>query len=130
MNIAYIKGDMIDYMDSPVPYIIGMSDTVWEEVGQKKWESMALEENDNIVLFRIDLETPALIFKSEQANELSKGMTTLTLMVMKTLNEVASRTVSSMYPSHEKLSDRETKIFVKQAISNYLILLLQDVKSF
>ena len=65
MNIAYIKGDMIDYMDSPVPYIIGMSDTVWEEVGQKKWESMALEENDNIVLFRIDLETPALIFKSE-----------------------------------------------------------------
>ena len=57
-------------------------------------------------------------------------MTTLTLMVMKTLNEVASRTVSSMYPSHEKLSDRETKIFVKQAISNYLILLLQDVKSF
>lgn len=65
MNIAYIKGDMIDYMDSPVPYIIGMSDTVWEEVGQKKWESMALEENENIVLFRIDLETPALIFKSE-----------------------------------------------------------------
>ena len=130
MNIAYIKGDMIDYMDSPVPYIIGMSDTVWEEVGQKKWESMALEENDNIVLFRIDLETPALIFKSEQANELSKGMTALTQMVMRTLNEVASRTVSSMYPSHEKLSDRETKIFVKQAISNYLILLLQDVKSF
>lgn len=130
MNIAYIKGDMIDYMDSPVPYIIGMSDTVWEEVGQKKWESMALEENENIVLFRIDLETPALIFKSEQANELSKGMTALTQMVMRTLNEVASRTVSSMYPSHEKLSDRETKIFVKQAISNYLILLLQDVKSF
>lgn len=36
MNIAYIKGDMIDYMDSPVPYIIGMSDKVWEEVGEKK----------------------------------------------------------------------------------------------
>ena len=37
------------------------------------------------------------------------------------------REINAMYPSHEKLSDRETKIFVKQAISNYLILLLQDV---
>ena len=33
MNIAYIKADMIDYMDSPVPYIIGMCDKVWEKVG-------------------------------------------------------------------------------------------------
>jgi hypothetical protein len=65
MNIAYIKGDMIDYMDSPVPYIIGMSDKVWEEIGHKKWENMAIEENDNIVLFRIDLENPTLTFKSE-----------------------------------------------------------------
>jgi hypothetical protein len=71
MNIAYIKGDMIDYMDSPVPYIIGMSDTVWEEFGQKKWESLALEENDNIVLYRIDVENPSLNFKSEKANKLS-----------------------------------------------------------
>jgi hypothetical protein len=130
MNIAYIKGDMIDYMDSPVPYIIGMSDKVWEEVGEKKWENMALEENDNIVLFRIDLENPALFFKSDQANEICKGIGSLTEMMVKTLNEVASRTVSSIYPSHEKLTDRETKIFVKQTVSNYLILLIQDVKSF
>jgi hypothetical protein len=65
MNIAYIKGEMIDYMDSPVPYVIGMSDTVWGEVGEKKWAGMALEENDNIVLFRIDLENPVVVFKSE-----------------------------------------------------------------
>ena len=31
MNIAYIKPDMIDYVDSPVPYIIGMCDTVWDQ---------------------------------------------------------------------------------------------------
>jgi hypothetical protein len=39
MNIAYIKGDeMIEYLDSPVPYIIGMSDLVWKSSGGKKWE--------------------------------------------------------------------------------------------
>ena len=66
MNIAYIKGEMIDYMDSPVPYIIGMSDTVWGDVGEKKWAGMALEENDNIVLFRIDLENPVVVFNGVQ----------------------------------------------------------------
>ena len=38
MNIAYIKEEMIDYIDSPVPYIIGMSNKVWEKVGSKKWD--------------------------------------------------------------------------------------------
>jgi hypothetical protein len=67
MNIAYIKADMIDYMDSPVPYIIGMCDKVWEKVGLAKWESMSPEIGDNIVLFRIDLETQSLTFKSDLA---------------------------------------------------------------
>jgi len=31
LNIAYLKDEnMIDYLDSPVPYIIGMSDTLWK----------------------------------------------------------------------------------------------------
>lgn len=29
MNISYIKEDMIDFMDSPVPFVIGMSEHLW-----------------------------------------------------------------------------------------------------
>jgi hypothetical protein len=29
MNISYLKPSMIDYMDSPVPFFIGMSDLLW-----------------------------------------------------------------------------------------------------
>jgi len=37
-NIAYIKGgEMIDYLDSPVPFLIGMSDLVWQSIGDAKW---------------------------------------------------------------------------------------------
>ncbi len=38
LNIAYLKDEsMIDYLDSPVPYMIGMSDTLWKSHGQTKW---------------------------------------------------------------------------------------------
>ena len=38
INISYLKDEMIDYLDSPVPYIIGMSDLVWEKKGRAKFE--------------------------------------------------------------------------------------------
>ena len=37
MNISYLKDEMIDYMDSPVPYIIGISDVQWERFAYEKW---------------------------------------------------------------------------------------------
>lgn len=38
MIIAYLKDEMVDYLDSPVPYIIGMSDSQWEKFGKLKWK--------------------------------------------------------------------------------------------
>jgi hypothetical protein len=37
LNIAYMRDDMVDYLDSPVPYIIGMSDVQWTSFGEAKW---------------------------------------------------------------------------------------------
>ena len=54
MNIAYIKTDMIEYMDSPVPYIIGMCNKAWEKVGLEKWNQMDPEIGENLVLFKVD----------------------------------------------------------------------------
>lgn len=29
LNISFIKSDMCDYLDSPMPFIIGISETLW-----------------------------------------------------------------------------------------------------
>lgn len=61
MNISYMKDEMVDYMDSPVPYIIGMSDVQWERFGQTKWEKYCAEQDDDIVILRLDGNQPTLM---------------------------------------------------------------------
>lgn len=41
---------MIDYIDSPVPYVIGISETVWNKIFNSKWN----EASDDVVAFYID----------------------------------------------------------------------------
>jgi len=42
LNIAYLKNEeMIDYLDSPVPFIIGMSDFLWNQAGEGKWREIS-----------------------------------------------------------------------------------------
>ena len=50
MNISSLKQEMIDYIDSPVPYIIGISDQVWNRMFMKKWN----EVSDDTVCFVIE----------------------------------------------------------------------------
>ena len=50
MNISYLKQEMIDYMDSPVPYIIGISETIWNKIFMTKWN----EASDDTVAFYVD----------------------------------------------------------------------------
>lgn len=50
MNISNLKQEMIDYIDSPVPYIIGISETVWNKIFMRKWG----EVSDDTVYFVIE----------------------------------------------------------------------------
>lgn len=50
LNISYLKQEMIDYIDSPVPYVIGISETIWNKVFMRKWN----EVSDDTVYFVID----------------------------------------------------------------------------
>jgi hypothetical protein len=50
LNISYIKQEMIDYLDSPVPYIIGVSEKIWNKISMTKWN----EISDDTVAFHID----------------------------------------------------------------------------
>ena len=51
-NIAYIKHEMIDYLDTPIPYLIGLSTTLWNRIFLTKWN----EVSDDTVAFDIDTE--------------------------------------------------------------------------
>ena len=50
MNISYLKVEMADYIDSPVPYIIGIHETIWNKICMKKWR----EVSDDTVCFVIE----------------------------------------------------------------------------
>jgi len=41
---------MIDYLDSPVPYLIGVSETLWNKIFMSKWN----EVSDDTVAFYVD----------------------------------------------------------------------------
>lgn len=47
--ITYLTPDLVDYLDAPVPYLIGVSKSTWDEIGQIK------EYPEDIIIF--DLET-------------------------------------------------------------------------
>lgn len=50
MNISYIKEELIDYLDTPLPYIIGVREDLWEKVNVNKWN----EVSDDTVAFNVD----------------------------------------------------------------------------
>jgi hypothetical protein len=50
LNISYLKSEMIDYIDSPVPYLIGLSESIWNKIAMTKWNEVA----DDTVAFHID----------------------------------------------------------------------------
>jgi hypothetical protein len=54
LNIPYLKAEMIDYIDSPVPFIIGVEEAVWNKLFMRKWPEL----QDDVVCF--DLETELL----------------------------------------------------------------------
>lgn len=68
MNISYIKEDMIDFMDSPVPYLIGMSDSLWDKIGSTKWAECC-RSNDDVVIVRLDGEMPYLMIAEGSETE-------------------------------------------------------------
>jgi len=47
--ITYLTADMVDFLEAPVPYLIGVSSRTWEQIGQIK------EYPDDIIIF--DLES-------------------------------------------------------------------------
>ena len=79
---------MIDYIDSPVPFIIGVEESVWNKVFMKKWPELS----DDTVCF--DLETELLNSKIDMPSPPEP----MNSMIQSTLTEIISR--------HHSLTER------------------------
>jgi hypothetical protein len=82
-------------------------------------------------------QDPWLMFSDEAGNieEMSYGIRELSDSLKKTILEIAEKAIKPKedtgYPNlNVKLSDRDTKIYLKQAFINYLVLLYGDLRPF
>lgn len=52
LNISYLKQHMIDYIDSPVPFIIGVDEAIWNKVWMRKWPELS----DDTLYYAVESE--------------------------------------------------------------------------
>ena len=141
MNISYLKPSMIDFMDSPVPYFIGMSDLLWnleDGGGAQRWEAQLVGGGggDDIVVVRLDqANEPRLQYQNEDSEkEIKSAPQVLRDHLRDSLKEIATKAIlgtsSLKQKSVTRLSDREQKIYLKQALFNYLLLVISDLRPF
>jgi hypothetical protein len=63
LNISYLKAEMIDYLDSPMPYIIGISENIWNRIFMSKWseiseDTVAFYVETSLLMTKLDLPSP------------------------------------------------------------------------
>ncbi|CDW76045.1 UNKNOWN [Stylonychia lemnae] len=112
LNITNLKQEMIDYIDSPVPYVIGIQESVWNKIFMRKWS----EVSDDTVCFVID--TALLTTKVDLPNSPEP----MTSILLQTLQDILYK--------HNGLNDKDLKIYFKQAFFNYILLIINDYRPF
>lgn len=50
LNISFLKQEMIDYIDSPVPFVIGIEEQIWNRIFMRKWPELA----DDTIYFAVE----------------------------------------------------------------------------
>ena len=88
-------------------------------------------------MLRLDAEEgePFLMFPSGNSmlEDLSHGVKDLSEGLARTIREIAEKAIMPREDRANdiaKLSDRDTKIYLKQAFINYLLLLIGDLRPF
>lgn len=88
-------------------------------------------------MLRLDVEEgePFLMFPSGKSilEDLSYGVRDLSEGLARTIKDIAEKAImprEDRVNDNAKLSDRDTKIYLKQALINYLLLLIGDLRPF
>ena len=57
--LSFLSPDLIDYLDAPFPFLVGVSKKLWNEIYTTRWERM----DEDIVVF--DLNNQSIQYKQE-----------------------------------------------------------------
>mmetsp|Transcript_40573 Transcript_40573/g.39112 ORF Transcript_40573/g.39112 Transcript_40573/m.39112 type:complete len:323 (+) Transcript_40573:611-1579(+) len=114
-NISFLMAEMIDYLDSPMPFIIGISSDLWHKIYETKWH----EISDDTIAFDIDTEVFKMKLNSIDCPE--PQTSSLVKSLMETHERYNTYTV-------EECSDTNFLIQVKQSFYNYLLLVINDFR--
>jgi len=111
-NISFLKLEMIDYLDTPLPFVIGISTKVWNQIFMSKWN----EVSDDTIAY--DFDTELLMTKLD----IPSPPEPITSILQHTLNDLFSKS--------DALTEREFTINLKQAFFNYMLLVINDFRVF
>lgn len=110
-------------MDSPVPYVIGMSIETWNGAARAKYEALEHEEPIAVLRFEGDfpiLQLPSCCQHIESPSPLAEESFIQSLRLITELTQNKSKV----------FGDRETKVYLKQVFLNYLLLVLGDLREY
>ena len=117
MNLSNLKPDLLEYIDSPVPYLIGISDKLLSPV-RTKFLSQDGSAPTPLIL-RLDGGGPCRI-----EGDLVRGPEKAGAMLCKTLKEIGQQVGKGA------MGEVEGRMQVKQAVMNYMVVVLGDVRGF
>ena len=86
---------MVDYLDSPMPYIIGINEAIWNKIFMRKWN----EVSDDTVCFAID--TGLFTTKVDLPNP------------PEPMTSILSQTMQEILNKYQSLNDKELKIYLR-----------------
>lgn len=101
---------MLEYLDAPMPFVIGISSAIWNKIFMSKWN----EVSDDTVAF--DIDTELLMTKIDLPNQPAP----VTAILLQTLTDLQQK--------QGQLSERDFKIQLKQAFFNYMLLIINDFR--
>lgn len=64
-NISCLIPSMIDYLEAPFPYIVGVSRELWRHIYEHRWQAEQCHQGDEVVAF--DLDTERVYIRGMQA---------------------------------------------------------------
>lgn len=89
---------------------------------------MCLENDSDVVVLRLDGEAPILMLGNHDSDHVAQSQ--LDGLFVQAVSAISQRSVGNPKNKALKVSERDSKILLKQAFTNYLILLLSDIPHF
>ena len=128
--LSYLSPQLVDYLDAPFPYIVGISKKLWSEIYSSRWETM----DEDIVVF--DIQSQAIMNKQPLP---AKPQPYASFMIQKLeydvnkMRDMQAAGTSQHEPAAQRALHSQSSKFtlrVKQIFLNFLLYLMNDFEDY